>query len=513
MSLHARPVAAATDTTPHIASGVPKDLLVRALAATSEISLITDAEQNILHASSSFTTITGYSEQEVLGNNCRILQGPGTSPEVVGTIRDTLARGEKFQGDILNYRKDGSPFWNALKVTPLLDGEGRATHFVSVQRDVTTRMALHEQLRFQATHDALTGLPNRAALDAHLAKALEADGGRSPSLAVGLLDLDGFRDINNALGHGAGDEVLAGWAARMQARLLPREFLARMGADEFVLVIEDVAETDAQETLAAVLRRLGGSIESAFDAGGQDVRVMMSAGLALHRGTEPSRAGCCATPMPPSKSPKRGTPAIPAGGKRPAGPRFRTAAGSPLPARPTPGANRRSIRPRATLSGSSTADCGCSCSRWWTCPAAGSTCSRPWPGCSSRTAATFRPPLSCRTWAPPTSTGCSGWGWTRCSPNSPAGTRPRSTPRSQSTPAPSTLADPGCPEFVEEALARHSIAPGRLVLELLETETTEWDLLSEPLHRLVDLGVGVAMDDLAQATAASSGSRCCPSRR
>lgn len=276
-----RPAPLAIDALPHIADGVPRALLMRALAATSEISLITDAAQNILHASRSFTTITGYSEQEMLGSNCRVLQGPGTSREVVKTIRDTLARGEEFRGDILNYRKDGSPFWNALKVTPLLGDDGRPTHFVSVQRDVTTRMALHEQLRFQATHDAVTGLPNRAALDPHLTGALEGDGGPGARIAVGLLDLDGLRNVNNALGHDAGDEVLAGWAARLQARLLPGEFLARMGGDEFVLVVEDVPEDGAREALADVLERLGGSVESAFDAGGGAVRVGMSAGLAL----------------------------------------------------------------------------------------------------------------------------------------------------------------------------------------------------------------------------------------
>ena len=207
---------------PHVADGVPRELLLRALAATSEISLITDAAQNILHASRSFTAITGYSEAEVLGSNCRILQGPGTAPEAAAAIRAALVRGEIFQGDILNYRKDGSPFWNALKITPLRDESGRVTHFVSVQRDINARMALHEQLRFQATHDALTGLPNRGALDAHFSRVVEPRPGTPVNLAVGLVDLDGFKDINNRLGHEAGDLILTSWAARMQARLQPR---------------------------------------------------------------------------------------------------------------------------------------------------------------------------------------------------------------------------------------------------------------------------------------------------
>ena len=256
---------------PHVADGIPPELLVRALEATSEISLITDAAQNILHASRSFSAITGYSEAEVLGTNCRILQGPGTAPEAAATIRDALARGEQFRGDILNYRKDGSPFWNALTITPLLDEHGQVTHFVSVQRDINARMALHEQLRFQATHDQLTGLPNRAALDGHLAKALDPDGGSRPAVAVGLIDLDRFKEVNNALGHEAGDVILKSWAARMQARLQPAEFLARMGGDEFVLVVEGAGGDDAAATLGGVLHRLGRSVDEPFDVAGKRV--------------------------------------------------------------------------------------------------------------------------------------------------------------------------------------------------------------------------------------------------
>ena len=269
----------APGASPHVADGIPPELLVRALAATSEISLITDAAQNILHASRSFSAITGYSEAEVLGTNCRILQGPGTAPEAAGTIRDALARGEQFRGDILNYRKDGSPFWNALTITPLLDEHGQVTHFVSVQRDINARMALHEQLRFQATHDQLTGLPNRAALDGHLAKALDPDGGSRPAVAVGLIDLDRFKEVNNALGHEAGDVILKSWAARMQARLQPAEFLARMGGDEFVLVVEGAAGDDAA-ALGGVLQRLGRSMDEPFEVSGELISLTMSAGLA-----------------------------------------------------------------------------------------------------------------------------------------------------------------------------------------------------------------------------------------
>ncbi|HEX9227793.1 MAG TPA: EAL domain-containing protein [Arthrobacter sp.] len=486
---------------PHVADGIPPELLVRALSATSEISLITDAAQNILHASRSFSTITGYSEAEVLGTNCRILQGPGTAPEAAATIRDALARGEQFRGDILNYRKDGSPFWNALTITPLLDDSGQVTHFVSVQRDINARMALHEQLRFQATHDQLTGLPNRAALDGHLARALDPDGGSRPAVAVGLIDLDRFKEVNNSLGHEAGDVILKSWAARMQARLQPAEFLARMGGDEFVLVVEGAGGDDAAATLGGVLRRLGRSVDEAFDAGGETISLTMSAGLAcsprdgndmrtLLRGAgaalNVAKARSAGTQgwwelagnaadadAAPPPAPTAGAPAGVGAAPGPAGEvvaSYREQlfdGGLEMFMQPVVDLHNGSVHlfeslARLRLRHGSLVP-----------PAA------------------FLPHLSAaetdrlfRVGLDQALACLAAWDGLELSAKVSINI------------APSTLLDPGCPRFVEEALRRHTIAPPRLVLELLESETTDWDLLRGPLDRLVELGVGLAMDDL-----------------
>ncbi len=486
---------------PHVADGIPPELLVRALSATSEISLITDAAQNILHASRSFSTITGYSEAEVLGTNCRILQGPGTAPEAAATIRDALARGEQFRGDILNYRKDGSPFWNSLTITPLLDENGQVTHFVSVQRDINARMALHEQLRFQATHDQLTGLPNRAALDGHLAKALDPDGGSRPAVAVGLIDLDRFKEVNNFLGHEAGDAILKSWAARMQARLQPAEFLARMGGDEFVLVVEGAGGDDAAATLGGVLRRLGRSVDEPFEAGGETISLTMSAGLAcsprdgndmraLLRGADAALnvakarsagthgwwelAGNAAdAEAAPAPAPTAGAPA---GVGAAPGPASDVVAsyreqlfdgGLEMFMQPVVDLHAGSVHLFESLARLRLRDG------------------------SLVPPAAFLPHLSAaetdmlfRVGLDQVLARLAAWDGLELSAKVSINI------------APSSLLDPDCPRFVEEALRRHTIAPPRLVLELLETETTDWDLLRGPLDRLVELGVGLAMDDL-----------------
>ena len=124
---------------------LPESLLARALVTVSEGSLITDAQQNVLYANSAFTAITGYAQHEIVGRNCRFLQGDETDPETIVAIRAALAAGNSFQGDILNLRKSGERFWNSLTITPLKNSLGVITHFVSVQRDISMQVALQER--------------------------------------------------------------------------------------------------------------------------------------------------------------------------------------------------------------------------------------------------------------------------------------------------------------------------------------------------------------------------------
>jgi PAS domain S-box-containing protein len=126
-------------------------LLNRALRTVVEALVITDATQAIVFANAAFTTMTGYDEAELLGRNCRLLQGAGSDPEVLALMRLCLANGEAFRGQILNYDKDGSPFWNALSISPVHDDKGVVTHFISVQRDATAHIAGSDTLHLPPT--------------------------------------------------------------------------------------------------------------------------------------------------------------------------------------------------------------------------------------------------------------------------------------------------------------------------------------------------------------------------
>lgn len=266
---------------------VPDALLRHALDAVSEGALVTDADQRIVYANAAFTAVTGYSAQEVIGRNCRLLQGPGSDSLNLTALRMTLARQETFRGEILNYRKDGTPFWNALTVSPLRDSDGALTHFVSVQRDVTAQKALQERLRFMALHDPVTGLPNRTALDQHLSGLAGRHAGGAGQAAVGVIDLDDFKPINDTYGHEAGDVLLTEFANRIRLRMRETDFLARLGGDEFVIVIEDLEPGAAQEQLENILTCLHQVLDIEFVlAPTISTQIRMSLGLALYNPNE-----------------------------------------------------------------------------------------------------------------------------------------------------------------------------------------------------------------------------------
>ncbi|MCU1633894.1 MAG: hypothetical protein JWM61_2546 [Micrococcaceae bacterium] len=257
-------------------------VLAEARTAIADIALITDADQAVTFVSSSFTAMTGYEPADMVGRNCRLLQGPGTDAGTPHQMREVLAAGEVFEGEILNYRKDGSAFWAALKIVPMRVGDSlEVTHYVSVQRDISNRVALLKQLEAQAVHDHVTGLPNRIAAERAVEEAVQRSPETDLTVAVGLIDLDDFRIVNNTLGHAAGDVVLQQWATRVLARLREGDVLARMGGDEFLLILGNIARATSDEDLPGILNRLHETVEEPFTVDGRQVRIGMSMGIAL----------------------------------------------------------------------------------------------------------------------------------------------------------------------------------------------------------------------------------------
>src|SRR5262249_50315426 len=152
--------------------------------------------------------ITGYSATEVIGRNCRLLQGVDRNQEDLINLKQALQEQHDIHVILRNYRKNGELFWNDLYILPMPDDDGKIRHFVGIIEDITDRKKIEEQLQHRATHDVLTGLPNRLLLADRIEQAIFHANRTGTELGLIFLDLDQFKDINDNLGHQIGDELL-----------------------------------------------------------------------------------------------------------------------------------------------------------------------------------------------------------------------------------------------------------------------------------------------------------------
>ena len=231
-------------------------LLSRAIEATANGVVISDALQPdwpLVYVNRAFEQITGYSAEECIGRNPRFLQG--NDHDQVGLQGIRYAIQEKREAWVLlrNYRKDGSLFWNEFYIAPVFDDHGVATHFVGVQNDVSEHHNHQQEMARRASHDQLTGLPNRQLLQDTLQVAVLAAERGERDVAVLFIDLDDFKLVNDSLDHSAGDEALRLVAARLQQQAGTGDLAGRFGGDEFVIVMtEHATEARIGELIARI---------------------------------------------------------------------------------------------------------------------------------------------------------------------------------------------------------------------------------------------------------------------
>ncbi len=258
-------------------------LLQSAVENANDAIVITDADLDppgprIHYVNPAYTRITGYAPEEVIGRSPRILQGPRTDSDVRARLGQALRQGKAFRGENVNYRKDGTEYEVELHIAPIRDATGTITHFVSVQRDVTERKRAERELERQALYDSLTGLPNRSLLQDRLELAIAAGRRAASSLALLILDLDAFKDVNNTFGHEAGDEILRQVGPRLRAELREVDTVARLGGDVFAVLLPGATAASATE----VARKLLGALERPFAVAGQSFGIGASVGMSMY---------------------------------------------------------------------------------------------------------------------------------------------------------------------------------------------------------------------------------------
>ncbi|HZX25555.1 MAG TPA: EAL domain-containing protein [Telluria sp.] len=225
-----------------------------------------------------FTQVTGYAAHEIIGQDPRLLQAGDDDQPALAELRAALDEQRPATVVLRNYRKDGSLFWNEVRVAPVRTGSA-VTHWVGVMNDITANRRYQSELEYQANHDALTGLPNRNLFHDRLEQAIAFAQRYGHALWVVFVDLDNFKIINDTLGHGVGDQLLQTVAQRLSARLRASDTVARLGGDEFMLLMLDHQEPHLAPN---ALDELLAAVATPVRLGSQEVALTCSVGASIY---------------------------------------------------------------------------------------------------------------------------------------------------------------------------------------------------------------------------------------
>jgi diguanylate cyclase (GGDEF)-like protein/PAS domain S-box-containing protein len=276
--------------------------------STSEGVVVTDRRGSIISVNPAFTEITGYAAAEVIGKNPRVLKSDHHDAAFYKSLWQTVQLDGRWHGELWNRRKGGEAYLESLSINMIRGGDGKPQSYVGVFSDVTEARRDDQRMRHLALHDPLTGLPNRFLLNDRIEHAIGVARRESSRLALLFIDLDRFKEVNDTYGHDLGDQVLKEIGGRLRSCLRDTDTVARIGGDEFVVLLENVDETDrcaviAGHLLAAVAQpmeingrslHVGASIGAAFfpeDCSNAD-ELMKLADMAMYAAKRDGRGGC-----------------------------------------------------------------------------------------------------------------------------------------------------------------------------------------------------------------------------
>ena len=261
-------------------------LLESVVVNADEMVMISQVEDNIdplelriIYVNEAFLKVAGYRAADVIGRSAELLIGPKTDREELDRIRVALKNHESAKAELIFHCQDQSYFWADMNTVPIRNEHGQVTHFVSVMREVTERKQTEEQLRRNAFHDALTGLPNRLLFTERLTQVIALSREQENNLfAVLFLDLDRFKIINDSLGHLIGDQLLIAIARRLEVCVKRSDLVARLGGDEFTILLDNIQDESATHQVA---ERIHLELSRPFNLNGHEIFTTVSIGIAL----------------------------------------------------------------------------------------------------------------------------------------------------------------------------------------------------------------------------------------
>lgn len=244
---------------------------------------VTSLDGSIEFVNTAFEELTGYRREEVIGKTHALLASGAHEPDFFHEMWRTLRAGKSFRGQFINRRQDGTIYYEDKIIRPFYNSRKEMTNFIASGRDVSERVQILHRLEHLATHDSLTGLPNRNLFLDRLAQA-EARGSRNQDgFAVVLLDLDHFKAINDNFGHAVGDVVLQTTAVRIKQCLREEDTVARLGGDEFSLILSTIAaHQDGTKIIKKIIEKIVALLREPLKIDGQTITLQASIGIAIY---------------------------------------------------------------------------------------------------------------------------------------------------------------------------------------------------------------------------------------
>lgn len=253
-------------------------LLETALAAVENAVFITDAERKILWANRSFTNMSGYASEEILGNTPKMFSSGAQDTEFYRHFWQTIRNGGRWHGELVNARRDGQRYTVSLSVTPLLNASGNVSHYMAILEDISERKSAEERIQHLAHFDLLTDLPNRGLCFDRLGQALAIARRDGSEVALLFLDLDRFKEVNDQLGHAAGDALLAAVAQRLREQVRECDTVERLAGDEFTIILSSLRESNDATVVA---NKILAALAQPFTIADRQLTIGVSIGIAL----------------------------------------------------------------------------------------------------------------------------------------------------------------------------------------------------------------------------------------
>ncbi len=255
------------------------DVASAVFTAASEGIMVTDADNRIIAVNAEFSRITGYAAADVLGRDPKMLASDRRDTEGMTALWTALKAEGRWAGELWNRRKNGEdyPLW--LSISCFRDRRGRIAKHIAILTDITVRKREEDRLREQATHDPLTGLPNRGLFLDRVSQAVVLARRNGRLAALLFVDLDGFKLVNDNFGHQVGDQLLVDVAGRLASAVRESDTAARLGGDEFAVILTGV---NSRLDIMRIARKLAADLQRPYLIGGRNVSAGASIGVAIY---------------------------------------------------------------------------------------------------------------------------------------------------------------------------------------------------------------------------------------